>query len=194
MSFTRPLLISLIVGMMFHGARSVLLAERGGHGPFRTQRALSMMHYWVKCGLETGATLPEEAEYNRHVVEAWKLAQQGESYDEIFESSYSDCYLALSHMDMQVSRFRWGRPPIYVVNPELPDGFGFYLLGEDGVSATQGDDPDDINSWNKRSHHFYHKQRMRRKQMEPLRATALVTVVVFGLLMLPGLLRPAPRW
>lgn len=42
----------------------------------------------------------------------------------------------------------WGHPYAYLRGDGLPDGFGIYSMGPDGVSTTQGNDPDDLNSWN----------------------------------------------
>lgn len=41
----------------------------------------------------------------------------------------------------------WGNPYRYVAGDGYPDGFGFYSSGIDEISRTQGNDPDDINSW-----------------------------------------------
>lgn len=41
----------------------------------------------------------------------------------------------------------WNRPYRYVAGDGYPGGFGIYCCGKDGVSATRGNDPDDINSW-----------------------------------------------
>jgi hypothetical protein len=43
----------------------------------------------------------------------------------------------------------WGHPYQYRRDPSLMAGFGLYCLGEDGVSYSQGNDPDDVNSWNR---------------------------------------------
>jgi len=41
----------------------------------------------------------------------------------------------------------WGNPYQYIA-PSTTDGeFGLYSLGRDGISQTQGNDPDDINNW-----------------------------------------------
>lgn len=41
----------------------------------------------------------------------------------------------------------WGAEYRYVLGEDYPDGFGLYSRGPDGVSATLGNDEDDINSW-----------------------------------------------
>jgi len=43
----------------------------------------------------------------------------------------------------------WGRPYVYVFpGQKNPEKFDLYSRGEDGISMSQGDDPDDINNWN----------------------------------------------
>ena len=40
----------------------------------------------------------------------------------------------------------WGRPMQYRLSPP-GNSFGVYSFGEDGLSSSQGEDRDDINSW-----------------------------------------------
>jgi len=43
----------------------------------------------------------------------------------------------------------WGNPVHYIRTPRLEKefGFGLYSTGADGISRSQGNDPDDWNSW-----------------------------------------------
>ena len=41
----------------------------------------------------------------------------------------------------------WNNPYRYLAGEGLEDGFGLYSCGPDGISATAGNDPDDLNSW-----------------------------------------------
>lgn len=41
----------------------------------------------------------------------------------------------------------WNRPYRYVAGDGYPGGFGIYSCGKDGLTFTQGNDPDDWNSW-----------------------------------------------
>lgn len=41
----------------------------------------------------------------------------------------------------------WGRPYSYILDPDLPGGYGLFSRGSDGISRTVGNDPDDFNSW-----------------------------------------------
>ncbi|MGE5294799.1 MAG: type II secretion system protein GspG [Solirubrobacterales bacterium] len=42
----------------------------------------------------------------------------------------------------------WGHDFVYVFDSNLPRGFGIYSCGQDGVTASAGNDRDDINTWN----------------------------------------------
>jgi len=41
----------------------------------------------------------------------------------------------------------WGHEFVYVLDPNLPGGFGIYSRGRDGVTFSQGHDADDIGTW-----------------------------------------------
>lgn len=41
----------------------------------------------------------------------------------------------------------WNAPYQYRLIPALPAGYGIYSFGMDGVSDSEGNDPDDVNSW-----------------------------------------------
>lgn len=42
----------------------------------------------------------------------------------------------------------WGRPYLFIREaPAGPREFGIYSMGADGKSASQGEDPDDLNTW-----------------------------------------------
>lgn len=57
-------------------------------------------------------------------------------------------------------RDHWNREFVYVLDPTPNRRFGFYSLGADGVSASRGNDHDDINSWNaQRPWHSHYKAR-----------------------------------
>ncbi len=42
----------------------------------------------------------------------------------------------------------WGNAFVYVLDANLPDGFGIYSCGRDGVTSSNGNDPDDLNTQN----------------------------------------------
>lgn len=41
----------------------------------------------------------------------------------------------------------WGRPYSFILDSDLPEGYGVFSRGPDGISRTVGNDPDDFNSW-----------------------------------------------
>ena len=50
----------------------------------------------------------------------------------------------------------WGSPYIYKIPGKYnPDSFDFYSMGRDGISKTEGNDPDDISTWNKKADRVY---------------------------------------
>jgi general secretion pathway protein G len=48
----------------------------------------------------------------------------------------------------ELPRDGWSHDFIYVLDPNLPHGFGIYSCGQDGVTSSNGNDRDDINTWN----------------------------------------------
>jgi general secretion pathway protein G len=52
----------------------------------------------------------------------------------------------------------WGNDYIYVIpGKHSREGFDLYSLGEDGESATGGNDPDDVNNWDPESGYSYYR-------------------------------------
>ena len=47
----------------------------------------------------------------------------------------------------KVPKDPWGEPYCYLAGDGFPEGYGIYSKGPDGVSVTQGNDADDLNSW-----------------------------------------------
>lgn len=41
----------------------------------------------------------------------------------------------------------WDKPFVYIDKPKNDCSFGIYSKGEDGISNTNGNDPDDLNTW-----------------------------------------------
>ncbi len=82
-------------------------------------------------------------------------------------SLYEDSSLLVPMLTKKIAEDRylrlWDAPPVYIRDETLPEGYGFYLAGEDGISNTGGRDPDDVNSWDISSYHFY-THRVRRQE------------------------------
>lgn len=104
---------------------------------------------------ETGDTPPIEL-VEVEILTAWEHGADAISrdYDGRLE-------IAFSLADDRRLRL-WDSPPRVVRRPDSPI-FGFYLEGEDGASASQGEDPDDINSWDFGSTSFYYDRLRHRR-------------------------------
>ncbi len=53
----------------------------------------------------------------------------------------------------KVPKDSWGTPFGYLRDPNLPGGFGIYSCGLDGITISDGNDTDDINTW--RTNDYY---------------------------------------
>ncbi len=42
----------------------------------------------------------------------------------------------------------WSHDFVYVLDPNLPRGFGIYSCGLDAITSSRGNDRDDLNTWN----------------------------------------------
>jgi type II secretion system protein G len=72
----------------------------------------------------------------------------------------------------------WGNAYVYVLDADLPGGFGVYSCGRDGVTASNGNDPDDLNTWdNSKPLPAYYARRPRKSYRDPP-AVALLTAIV----------------
>ena len=61
--------------------------------------------------------------------------------------------------------------------------FGIFSMGRDGVSATDGNDSDDLNSWNPESHQWYVRDIRNRTRWECLmKGLLLAPFVYFGVI------------
>jgi hypothetical protein len=133
---------------------------------------------------ENGNQLPEESYLNNLIAENYQKPPSHEVF-----TNYENIDSELLQIPRKISEEKryidlWDTPPIYIKDKTLPDGYGFYLAGEDGISKSRGRDPDDLNSWNISSYHFY-SERDRKKEELPINYIALVpAIIIFVLLML----------
>lgn len=80
----------------------------------------------------------------------------------------------------------WGNAYVYVLDANLPAGFGIYSCGQDGMTFSNGNDLDDVNTWNhaKPWAAYYAKQRridQIRRLATPLAVTLLVVAGMIAL-------------
>lgn len=73
----------------------------------------------------------------------------------------------------------WGHRYVYLLRPESVGGFGIYSCGEDGVTASGGNDRDDLNTWNmQRPWGKYYASHWRRIGLTPSDAFVVVIAVL----------------
>ncbi|MGJ8658179.1 MAG: hypothetical protein ACSHX6_17175 [Akkermansiaceae bacterium] len=133
--------------------------------------------------------ISEETTLNQIIAECYS----NKSLDEVSRNAgleyphpeYS--YIAILHFDISSIKQLdyWNSSLICVRNKELPSGFGFYLTGEDHVSKTSGNDPDDINSWNRESWHFYYDRGHQKETKKIITISTILASITFILLMFP---------
>jgi hypothetical protein len=139
------------------------------HSAFDSYVQLKQLHYYMYPYLKNkGNQIPDEKILNRIIAENY----QKQPNHEIFES-YKDKDCDLLQIAKRISEAKhslqlWGAPPIYIKDKSLPEGYGFYLAGEDGISNTKGRDLDDVNSWDRKSYRFYP---IRERKQKSLRIT-----------------------
>ena len=111
------------------------------------------------------------------IIPAWSLApsqlrrlQDAVEWAEIGESRLSseeiDTWLSggaskelADRMFLDPEMDPWGHPyRVVAVAGEGPDRFGFYSMGRDGISNSDGDDPDDVNSWSEANTLYYERE------------------------------------
>lgn len=72
--------------------------------------------------------------------------------------------------------------PIYIQTGKSPKGYGFYYVGEDGVSNSNGNDPDDLNSWDESSFNYYTKPHKKMWSIKVFATALFLTLVVLGMM------------
>jgi hypothetical protein len=75
----------------------------------------------------------------------------------------------------------WGNAYVYVLDANLPGGFGIYSCGRDGVTSSNGNDLDDLNTWNyARPWAAYYEKQMRSDEIRRSAMLLAVTLLVAG--------------
>ena len=164
-------------GLGILGYRFYMSGYRGGHEYFRARVALERLH-WMTKDLHEQGSLPAPNDFNDRLKARWALGRDHVPKEEgnddiewhlnfIIESAIKD--------DLHL----WNAPPHFVLTSASPDGFGFYLDGEDGVSKSKGQDRDDINSWDRSSTNFYYERRRNRHILKEHAIGAALAMGVF---------------
>ena len=137
---------------------------------------LSKLHEGIRSYESEHGRLPDSTKTNQRMTTLWSEDKADLEYFEIpLEENY-DIYIELANY----SRLKlWAKPPTYIINKDLPDGFGVYLPGEDNASTTGGNDPDDINSWNPNSIDYYHDRLHRSWIIRDIMISLIAAAVAF---------------
>jgi len=113
-----------------------------------------------------------ETEVNQWLTSMWKnngkVDMKSYPKAENYDFNYSLLYEHLS---------RWPDPPRMIVSDSLPNGRGFYILGDDRKSNSEGNDPDDINSWDEHSVDFYYQRHGRKRKLFYTLVSTCVTLI-----------------
>lgn len=127
----------------------------GNHKWFDTQQDLKRMSFAVK--MRDTWSSPIDVERVNAIL---ALPDVTEDTQRGIEWADEDFWLEVVREDADHGRFQrlFGSPAKFLVSEDLPDGFGFYLEGEDGISASGGNDEDDINSWDVDSRMHYERR------------------------------------
>ena len=154
-------------GLGILGYRFYMSGYRGGHEYFRARVALERLHWMTKDYSEEHGDLPDIEGFNALLRERWAMGRDHLNF--IVENAIKD------------NLHLWNSPPHFVLTSASPDGFGFYLDGEDGISKSKGQDRDDINSWDRSSTDFYHERRRNRQIVKEHVIGAASATGVFGI-------------
>jgi len=81
----------------------------------------------------------------------------------------------------RLPRDGWGNAYVYVVYTNLPDGFGIYSRGKDGSTSSNGNDSDDLNTWNSAQPWLaYYAGQFRKAERRRVARLLLVALLVAG--------------
>ena len=148
-------------GLGILGYRFYMSGYRGGHEYFRAQVALDRLHWMTKDYSEEHGSLPDIEGFNALLRERWAMGRDHAPI-EVEDDDIAWHLNFIIEGGIKDSLHLWNSPPHFVLTSASPDGFGFYLDGEDGISKSKGQDRDDINSWDRSSTDFYYEQRRNR--------------------------------
>jgi hypothetical protein len=172
------LMLATSYGLGYWGCVFYMSGFRGGHEYHRAQVALDRLHWMTKDYLQEQGSLPDPNGFNARLKARWILGRDHVPKEE--ENDEIEWHLNyIIESAIRDNLHLWNSPPHFVLTSASPDGFGFYLDGEDGISKTQGRDRDDINSWDRSSTNFYHERRRYRRVLKKHAAGAGLAIGVF---------------
>jgi hypothetical protein len=155
------LVTALLVFVSGYFAASIVLRTEGPHTWFRAQAGLKSATMSLEEYHSLKGEYPDEETVNGWVDWVWSERNEipAQFEDAEFDLSELHCYLARGPLA------NWNQP-VYVVSDDIPGGRGFYSPGDDGVSASNGNDADDINSWSSHSNVYYGTKSWRMKRWQ----------------------------
>ena len=165
-------------GLGILGYRFYMSGYRGGHEYFRARVALERLHWMTKDYSEEHGSLPDVEGFNTLLRERWALGRDHAPI-EVEDDDIAWHLNFIIEGAIKDNLHLWNSPPHFVLTSASPDGFGFYLDGEDGISKSKGQDQDDINSWDRSSTDFYHERRRNRRILKEHAIGAALSMGVF---------------
>ena len=80
----------------------------------------------------------------------------------------------------------WGRAFVYVLDTNLPQGFGIYSCGRDGMTCSQGNDADDLSTWRTQKHRptCYEAHAARRTRIENIASITIVLLILAAVVLI----------
>lgn len=184
----RKIIVSIIVSCVLFLASlpflTYLLRPMGAHsGPVHIFIKLRALEYVIIHYRGEKLELPQEKEVNDIINQHY---QKDPDHTHFNNSDHNEYILdQLPHLISQ-NKFelqRWNAPPIFIRDQSLPQGFGFYLAGEDGISKSRGRDLDDINSWDITSKKYYTDKSIHEEVVQHRKIAIIPASLVFLLLM-----------
>ena len=162
---------AIIVGGFVYAAgwtlASYMLPEKAPHTWFRVRTALGRLEEGAAAYCLTHGAPPEAAGLNKEIAKAWIDKESWiDSVSPDLDENIVDILFFASQSQFELRMF--DQPPRYIVDSTLPNGCGFFWTGEDRMSATNGRDRDDINSWDKTSGSFYYERFHRKTSVRNL--------------------------
>ena len=180
------LLITVIMFILGFWSSKIVFKKLGSHPAFDVSQSLKLMSLNVGFASNIHGNHPSEKKINAILDYVWLQKGEAEDLKENYETGFlMDEFTTYTSTIDKV----WGRP-VYVVSDTIPDrdgdgfggGRGFYVVGEDGISNSNGNDPDDINSWGKNSHVYYYKKESQSFQIRDFIFASVVSLIAIMLL------------